>query len=878
MKRLLILPFSLLALSLFGQNNKRPVADAGRDTIFMTTQIPFTYELNGTNSNDEDGKLTHYYWVHDSDTISTEPILQVSLSEPLEEFRLIVVDDSLDTDDDVVKIFIGHPTNNHKNRIRLPHGPSVFASGMNIAWNRYANDLHGFEPSDEAFFIRVFDSIAYYGGNTVRWWLHTNGANTPQVNASGFVEGIDFEAIQTMKQVLDLAYDRGIMISMCLWSFDMLQQQNQDLQAMQQLLENEENIQSYIDNALIPILERIGDHPAIMTWEIFNEPEGMTSTFGWTNGGRVGMPEVQRFVNKCAGAIHRTVPGMLVSNGSWSFLASTDQGNGTHYYARERLIEVGGDQDGYLDFYQVHFYPQHFGNDLSPFHRPASFWGLDAPIVIGEMPADTLSGQIFPGYATAEAYELAIQYGYAGIMSWSWTDDDFNKDFATTARALNRVREVIPDALALPNDLEVNRVPQLETYVRPIRMLVEAFNEDTIQYDLALSFQDEEQGNDLAYSVVHVESPEDVAVTLVASSKLRYQINPVPGMSHLTYRATDAAGWYAEGATLAMVGSIEGHEDNLGYYKNVQATSVKDRDFDVYANDGDLQTFWTAQRKVNESLTIDLASLTTFNFLAIHWKNLAPSEYTLSVSDDQESWHLLEEVMDGSGRTSLHHFGSSISTRYVRVEGVNAGSQPEIGIREVLIEQVDSNEPPQILKEVEDLRQELAALRSLNNYVRFDELFTDTEHPDLLTYSFTNSNDAVVRPEISIGNVGLSLIFRDSEIGESEIEITATDPFGASTSVQFKVAVVDLLLSTASSAAGLRAFPNPTGHKFQLEIPSLFPETGEVWLSDLNGKHILNYPYHGRKLELDLSSQESGLYLLTIKANNQFLQIKIIKR
>ena len=126
------------------------------------------------------------------------------------------------------------------------------------------------------------------------------------------------------------------------------------------------------------------------------------------------MAMIQRFVNMCAGAIHRTDPNALVTNGAVSFQGMTDisasvlgkvnfsQMNETqlsqiaeyyshklrakvtaedviehfqkiagikniNYYSDERLINAGGDQQGTLDYYSVHFYYYGTNSNLSPF-------------------------------------------------------------------------------------------------------------------------------------------------------------------------------------------------------------------------------------------------------------------------------------------------------------------------------------------------------------------------------------------------------------------------------------------------------------------------------------------------------------------------------
>lgn len=300
----------------------------------------------------------------------------------------------------------------------------LFMSGMNLAWINFGRDITGF---DERKFVRALDDVAGAGGNCLRWWIHVNGSASPDFDENKRVSGLPLDFTERLRRALDLARERGVMLVLSLWSFDMLKNQGGvDLDANQKMLSDPEYIRAYIDRALVPMVRGLAGHPALLCYEIFNEPEGMLST-GWTDR-RTSLVYIQRFINLTAGAIHRADPAALVTVGSVLAMFANVDGY-ENKYADEALIRAGGDELGVLDFYEAHFYPEWEDESTSPFHHPASYWNLDKPILIGEFPAKGIR-DIGKGFrpkttlASEEAYLWAFENGYAGALAWTWTAHD----------------------------------------------------------------------------------------------------------------------------------------------------------------------------------------------------------------------------------------------------------------------------------------------------------------------------------------------------------------------------------------------------------------------------------------------------------------------
>ena len=320
------------------------------------------------------------------------------------------------------------------------NGKKIFFSGTNLAWSDYNSDV-GSSPLDENAWRKAVEGTRAAGGNAIRWWLFNNMSQSPTIDESThLVTGPKENTIANMKKALDIAEEYGVMVSMCLFSHNLMEpnqwglyNEKLDITANELLFEDA-GTRAFIDNVLIPVVKAIGNHNALMSWEVFNEPEGMTSECsGWT-AKKMALAKIQKFTNKVAAAIHAQDPELLVSTGSVNIKYQK-------YWNDAALIDAGGEAKGTLDFFQTHYYPYYQDDNISPFVNTAAQlatkYSYDSkPMIIGEFPASGWAGDTYRSnfaakteITTEECYRKAFDSGYAGALAWQYIGDKTESQF-----------------------------------------------------------------------------------------------------------------------------------------------------------------------------------------------------------------------------------------------------------------------------------------------------------------------------------------------------------------------------------------------------------------------------------------------------------------
>lgn len=336
------------------------------------------------------------------------------------------------------------------------NGNEIWFNGINTPWHLF--DDFGRTDFDPEWWEDEFASYKDNNINLARVWIHGSGEVSPDIDESGYVSGASDLFWEHMDHLIAVSKSNGVYILPALLSFDITKDSYSTYQRWRNFLQSESNIQSYIDNVLIPLVQRYEDEPYLLGWEICNEPEWM---FENSEHGPQSFEDVQRLHAMFAAAIHEN-SSKPVTTGSaapkWNSPVYDDWGEYEgNMFSDEALSSRINNSNAYLDFYQYHWYPWETQWMESPFTMTTAEYEIDdRPVIVGESEGNDVCDD-YICQTLVEMYESAYLNGFDGVCAWKTPQNDGHGTFENISAATNAFYNNHPE-LVYPEGSEPTRV------------------------------------------------------------------------------------------------------------------------------------------------------------------------------------------------------------------------------------------------------------------------------------------------------------------------------------------------------------------------------------------------------------------------------------
>ncbi|HET7697924.1 MAG TPA: hypothetical protein VFK57_19580 [Vicinamibacterales bacterium] len=287
--------------------------------------------------------------------------------------------------------------------------PDRFVVGVNLPWVGYGTDIGASawypdvglarQPASLEALDRAFATLAGDGIRVVRVFLLCDLRSGVLFDAHGVPASIDAAVLPDAAALVAAARRHDVGLMPVLFDFHLCAPQQivdgVQLGGRSHLIAEAGDAAILVDRVVRPIVAAFADEPAIVAWDVMNEPEWCLRGGLFSRKRAIPFAAMQGFLREAVRCIHDAArqPVTVGSAGTWN------------------LDLVRGLE---LDFYQVHWYDR-FGWDA--LRRPVSELGLDdRPAILGEF-----SGR---SARLRDVLDAAKQAGYEGALVWSMLAGD----------------------------------------------------------------------------------------------------------------------------------------------------------------------------------------------------------------------------------------------------------------------------------------------------------------------------------------------------------------------------------------------------------------------------------------------------------------------
>lgn len=324
-------------------------------------------------------------------------------------------------------------------------GKELWINGVNSAWDNW-NDFGGAFSLE--FWMEHFRKLHDAGCNASRIWISCNGDVGMKISADGNFEGAETAHWEDLDDLFTLAENYQIYLMPTVQSFDHYKEENQTHEAWRTMVQDNDKIDKYVDNYIVPLVQRYGKSDYFWAVDLCNEPDWVVEN---PECGMLDWKYLQSYFARASAAIHEN-SNVLVTVGLAMIKYNSDDIMG-NYISDDALQKILGDNSkydkskAYVDFYSTHWYPWMIANWGTNYSQSPKDYKQDIskPCIIAELPAKTSD---VSNYDITSVYEQAYKNGWKGVMAWKASGgDDGNGSLIDIVPALKKMNSVCKDKI-----------------------------------------------------------------------------------------------------------------------------------------------------------------------------------------------------------------------------------------------------------------------------------------------------------------------------------------------------------------------------------------------------------------------------------------------